>query len=623
MEKVMDKDDPRPTKTMKRQRSPSPRPAKDMTLYCCYTDEGRPFSVDIPASDSIGGLKNKISMDCSETVQPYELDLFNICLPNESQSVLVQKVKNKVKGLQPFTATTKINQIFPDGLPERTVHIAIQIVRLQPQNFPTTIAPPEGSRQYILEAAAERENPSTDAKLENFRDVQNNDQPDALYNHRPLELTAPPITIYHPVFSEFICSMSVPTEGLEFTHEELDTAVSLIIAGCHIYENESARRQGIYAALEGFVVNSPIDYHDEKNIRRSFTPDAFLRVSCSEMPGNVGAYSVIHEVENEIGEGASDPITQAECDYKALVTSKEYASIRDACCCPAFLIGIAGPNLTVSGAVFTDRLISQRLTDYIYLGPLPTDGSQSSPLDKRVRKVAQLLRAMKKTTAELKAFYSKLTPRLEDGGYHFPPHFNKYSVGQDNFQIKYLERLNGGSLGKAVYKAEEKNITSGATREVAVKFAYSYGKKGHELLASGGFAPSLRYCNRVESVAGMFVVVMDWVTGEHVPKVKDVGMIQSLREAVELLQKHGLVFGDLRAPNVLVKPEKTIMLVDFDWCGPAGAARYPSDLNMNSGSGSSPDTSGLWHPDAKRRGPITMEHDACMFHMLTGNRLSQ
>lgn len=37
-----------------------------------------------------------------------------------------------------------------------------------------------------------------------------------------------------------------------------------------------------------------------------------------------------------------------------------------------FLVGVAGPHFTLSGAVFTEIFVSQRFTDYIYLGPLPT-----------------------------------------------------------------------------------------------------------------------------------------------------------------------------------------------------------------------------------------------------------
>ena len=43
--------------------------------------------------------------------------------------------------------------------------------------------------------------------------------------------------------------------------------------------------------------------------------------------------------------------------------------VRKACCCPAFLIAMAGPNIISSSAVFADRLIAQTLTDYISVVP--------------------------------------------------------------------------------------------------------------------------------------------------------------------------------------------------------------------------------------------------------------
>jgi hypothetical protein len=84
-----------------------------------------------------------------------------------------------------------------------------------------------------------------------------------------------------------------------------------------------------------------------------------------------------------------------------------------------FLVGIAGPHLAVSGAIFTERFVSQRLTDYIYLGSLPTY-QEGFPLDHSIRRVAQVLRALSKATNELADYYLKLR-------FTIPPTLEPYS----------------------------------------------------------------------------------------------------------------------------------------------------------------------------------------------------
>ncbi|KAK7437614.1 hypothetical protein VKT23_018513 [Stygiomarasmius scandens] len=579
----------------------------NLTLFCCFVGSSTPFSVRISSSYVVHELKDAIrqkNLKRLKDTQADELELFKVSLPEADD--LAQKVEDAVKASKPLRATMELLKIFPNEPPEETIHIAVKLPASQVQD----------SRRNILESAAHREAPLIDAQLYKLRAVQTINHPDAIFNHRPLELTGPPITIYHPVFSNFIRSMSVPTETLEFTDVELEKAMYLITIATEFYDHEDDRRDAIYKVLKGFVADTTITYHNVQQKQLTFSAGAFMRTKCSLMAG-VEAYPSFLEVKNEIGEGDSDPIAQAECDYVAIVTSDEYTSIRQACCCPSLLIGMAGPNLTVSGAVFTDHLISQRLTDYIYLGPVPSYGSQSSPHIQRIYRVAQLIRALEGTLEELRSFYMQLKPLPQPSDGFCYPHFDRYSVGHENFQITYLERLCPELPTTAVFKAEARDIDSGATCEVVVKFTYSYGKEGHELLAKCGLAPALKYCEREDSVGGMLVVVMDWVTDQFfVSRMEDDEVIQSLRTAVKVLHDNGLVFGDLREPNVLVnRQEKTVKLIDFDWCGPDRSARYPITINLNTDP-SFPYIN--WHSGTKRGGLIAKVHDAHMFYVLTG-----
>ncbi|KAH9887338.1 hypothetical protein C8Q73DRAFT_713661 [Cubamyces lactineus] len=173
------------------------------------------------------------------------------------------------------------------------------------------------------------------------------------------------------------------------------------------------------------------------------------------------------------------------------------------------------------------------------------------------------------------------------------PHFQRYDDEQGKtVTLTYKRRLATEYPVKAVFVAEAKTDTE--TRDVVVKFTPVYGKAAHELLASASppQAPKLHFCDVVESV-GMWVVVMDYVEGRAVAGVlRDPARVASLQNAVKTLHANGFVFGDLRNPNVL-EVEDGVMLIDFDWCGKEGTARYPSDILLEEG---------VWHAGVQRGG---------------------
>lgn len=66
-----------------------------------------------------------------------------------------------------------------------------------------------------------------------------------------------------------------------------------------------------------------------------------------------------------------------------------------------------------------------------------------------------------------------------------------------------------------------------------------------------------------------------WGTGVPV-------LTKPIRDIVELLHQHSMVHhvhGDLRGQNVMYGRRKAdIQVIDFDWAGKEGEARYPKDL---------------------------------------------
>lgn len=96
-------------------------------------------------------------------------------------------------------------------------------------------------------------------------------------------------------------------------------------------------------------------------------------------------------------------------------------------------------------------------------------------------------------------------------------------------------------------------------------------------------APKLHYADDGPSLDdGWQMIVMEYVLGksralsEITKRHYDV-----IAAAITLLHEKGLVFGDLRLPNILLPavPESVAQLLDFDWNGREGVVRYPVGLN--------------------------------------------
>ena len=76
----------------------------------------------------------------------------------------------------------------------------------------------------------------------------------------------------------------------------------------------------------------------------------------------------------------------------------------------------------------------------------------------------------------------------------------------------------------------------------------------------------------------------------------------------DALHSLGYVRGDLCPQNILALPDNSIRIVDFDWCGPVGEAKYPADINLSEDCG--------WHKDVTSGGLILKEHDGYQISVL-------
>ncbi len=151
--------------------------------------------------------------------------------------------------------------------------------------------------------------------------------------------------------------------------------------------------------------------------------------------------------------------------------------------------------------------------------------------------------------------------------------------------------------------------------DVLVKFCETYSEKAHSTLAEARLAPVLHYCSMI--AGDIFMVVMDLVDcldayREFGSKALPSTVLDDVKLALETLHNANLVFGDIRHPNIMVHKsqeggeEWRGLLVDFDWAGPVGKAKYPPMLNKEIG----------WADGVDSATEIKKDHDLEMLNKL-------
>ncbi|EIW56261.1 uncharacterized protein TRAVEDRAFT_49100 [Trametes versicolor FP-101664 SS1] len=336
-------------------------------------------------------------------------------------------------------------------------------------------------------------------------------------------------------------------DALQFNPTELSSARRLVDKAAKHTHKEELR---VEAMVDLSTVHE--DILVEVTLQLSTNPPKKIipdgRIRATSNYQHLSPILSLTEVNSEVGAGTCDPIDKAKQDYRAIYCSEKFKPFRDVSCCPC-----------LNAARSADRLPT------CYVGP----------------------------------------------------HLTHVSADGTAISLDYTGRLCTGEPAKTLYTARAR-ITSDPAQDpretdVVVKFTKAYSLEGHRLLAVHGLAPKLWFCEWVESV-DMYVVVMDHVRDAETAD-EDVAMsvadAAAVRTAVELLHAAGLVFGDLRGPNVLLRKDGGPLLIDFDWCGPEGTACYPLGVNMHSAI--------PWHPDVNTGALIKKEHDLHLLKALTGS----
>ena len=120
-------------------------------------------------------------------------------------------------------------------------------------------------------------------------------------------------------FSDFQHALSLPPTQTEFSPRELDSAFGFMTALLKLYPSKQDRQAALQE--ERFAGSAMFKGGALPGVRCK--TDGYLSVPC-QILGELRflVFYCLQELKNEIGEGGSNPMRQAECDYIALVSSR-------------------------------------------------------------------------------------------------------------------------------------------------------------------------------------------------------------------------------------------------------------------------------------------------------------
>ena len=230
--------------------------------------------------------------------------------------------------------------------------------------------------------------------------------------------------------------------------------------------------------------------------------------------------------------------------------------------------------MEISTAIFTNGIYSDKLLSEEFC----IDAWQSAT----VLRVGRIFKALSLALAELREYYRDLSnnPSAETTTAYLYPDPLPVDKHTRIPRLRYHGKLshNGRLSGRrvdnnerpyALYRARMYPDEPVGGVEVVVKFTVKYHEEAHQILAENQLAPNLHFC--IPLVEDMHMVIMDYINSASLFYYKNIRNARTIysdvNKAIGLLHERELVFGDLRPQNILPKPNRGAMLIDFDWVG--------------------------------------------------------
>ncbi|KAK2464093.1 hypothetical protein APHAL10511_003880 [Amanita phalloides] len=544
-------------------------PTQLLSLNCIVLgdDPKEGFTVKIPKTDNVSILRDLIKEKKPhfDNVAASKLILSQVSLPVDDD--LEESLKNV--NFTPLNPFVPLSQLF-SRVKEDRLHVVVKV-----SGEPDMTHPAEKAHHQIIKDAIAAAAPSSVSNSPTMFKLEQEKYP--IYDGRLPNRKGPPIAIYHTAFAQLKDSLRDPNKVVDPQElQRVDDTAKLSLASTPIYKTEKERTSNIYpyiCSLLGIQLRENVAM--TTGGKKKAESDGLVEQDLDDKTFGEKVAIVGHvEAKNELGVAGQCGV-QNMLGLRKFLTNDKYNDIRNTTCCPCIMISIAGPYIMFSGAIFADIFVAEAFTDYIYLG-----GTKEQILT-----LSRIFAAVAHALDTLKEYYRCL--KLHPG----PPNGRK----PDDYRR---------SLFEATYN----------DRPVLIKFCDVYHGNAHRIVADAGHAPQLFFCERLQG--GVMMVIMELVNGRDAfyhfgNKAIPSDLLDNVKEAISILHRANLVFGDMRRPNILVKGGNDMLralLIDFEWVGEEGQARYPPFLN----------DSGViaWADGVRPHGLMRTQHDIDMINSL-------
>ncbi|KAG1843680.1 hypothetical protein F4604DRAFT_1823435 [Suillus subluteus] len=501
------------------------------------------FPIKIARTESVGDLKKLIKEDKRpefDAVAADRLKLWNVANLT-ADAALESNVRRVIEHKLPLLSMAKLSKVFSSLPEEEHLHVVVQRPPAGISRNLLPLSPSERAVQESREAYAKKF-PSGRPSSQGIPSVFNKTlQENNLFTigwERPHSAASTiPTTLLHPIFGQFIDDC----ESHEPTKEDNDLVMALSEAMCNFFDDEDKRASKFWEILQ----EHRIGLIPSKIQHTKYETDGDIQYR--------GFRYAILEAKNELGATQAEPHMQAISYYiwstLPLVGTK----------CgrfPCILITLFGPHIDFS----------------VLLAALPllyhhTDTKMRTFVARHVGAFRKSLRSLNEycKTMDLDANSPTLNPDLNPVTAF--PFQRSYTCIETSSMVhfRYIYQMDNTKL---IFTAQRTN-----KKMICIKFVRRYSMDVHKLCASEDFAPVLYGLDYLPG--GWYMVVMELIENDYIC-LRECSAPHShqdeIAQKLERLHQNGLVHGDIRDMNIMVKKDGSsgIKLVDFDWSGKIG-----------------------------------------------------
>jgi len=233
---------------------------------------------------------------------------------------------------------------------------------------------------------------------------------------------------------------------------------------------------------------------------------------------------------------------------------------------------LLGPSITFYGIVFLRQWRIVRLTPTLSCIASASEGRDRKALYAAFFGASRLLECIDEDAKRIMRTPSLI--ELRDPSFPYISELTNPSAPEEVCKFEILGLCHPARDDRLLYIAETSN-----GRNIVLKFTRRYSIELHLFCAERGRGPNILGFKRLPG--DWCVVAMEHLSKSvHPSESPHLGTlyktwIRDLEELVQSFHNVDLVHGDLREPNIICNGE-TVMLIDFDWGGRVGDARYPS-----------------------------------------------